>query len=1153
MPTISTDGYTGNWAIEIIDPFGQGNASIENIFTPDPGQGACLDEFIGNIEIESELLIEFDIPALCELDDPFVLPSISDNGITGIWTPAVIDPLSLGGTVFSASFQPDALFCAQEYFLDLNIDPADIPEFSLPTVLCEFDDALILPTISDNGVLGMWTDAIIDPTGEGGQTLSSVFIPDDQLFECMEIYTYNVFINPGIVPTFTTVDPLCETDPAFYPDTISLNGVEGQWDPAFIIPADHPDETLVLTFNPNATSCASVTELILDVVSTPEILTLDESNPTDCGSSDGQIIIEAQGTNLEYSIDGGINWNTNADFPNLSGGTYNIQIRSSLNHTCIIEDQVILISPGAPQIDEVITTDPSDCGLEDGSIEIEAAGTSLEYSIDGGNNWQGSNIFQMLAPGDYDIRIREAGSPSCVSSSTALIEEHPGVTLTDVLITDVSNCSVADGQLAILALGENLEYSIDSGSSWQSEPIFTDLDSGSYQIYVRASDATLCSDDSVASIGAPVPPVIDDILTTDPGDCAASDGSILVKMIGSDYEYSIDNGINWQSDSLFNDLPSGLYEISVRWANAIACIDEGTVSLYEPELPVINNISVFAPTDCGLADGRAIISATGDNLEYSIDNGVNWQSDSIFNMLAAGNYLIKVRTANAIGCEAEEMIAISSVNSPEILELNLEHVSDCGLSDGSIDISASGIDLEYSLDSISWQSSQIFENLDAGNYTVYTRSQSQPACLSFGLAIIEGPVYPQIVAVQVDSVSDCGQADARITIDANGESLEYSIDGGTTWQDNFEFVGLPAGIYDIQVREKGTLSCVDIAEVIFEDPDCDCGDITFDIESSDVSCYGMEDGSISILNVKGSDDYLISWNTGAQGNSVSGLSPGVYAFNIEYDKNCLFSDSIEINEPPVITFDTGVSPADCPGSPSGSIAVLNASGGFGQLLYSINNSIATADPLLTNLTNGEYEVGVVDENGCISSSIVQVGAENALIIELQELVESVLGDTIKLNPIVDLSRVDSFHWIPDPLQYNPANLSATFLVEEAGDVLLSVYYGSCIANAVSKIQINNQDIYVPSAFSPNNDGVNDRFFISADPVLSELTYQLQIYNRWGGKLFENPSARINHPEDGWDGKLNDKELLPGAYLYLIQITDQSGKVITRSGDVVIVR
>jgi gliding motility-associated-like protein len=91
-------------------------------------------------------------------------------------------------------------------------------------------------------------------------------------------------------------------------------------------------------------------------------------------------------------------------------------------------------------------------------------------------------------------------------------------------------------------------------------------------------------------------------------------------------------------------------------------------------------------------------------------------------------------------------------------------------------------------------------------------------------------------------------------------------------------------------------------------------------------------------------------------------------------------------------------------------------------------------------------------------------------------------------------------------------------------------------------------LYIPNAFTPNNDGINDVFYPQLTFV-SDDTFSFIVFDRWGNKLIE-----LIDPTKGWDGKMDNGETYaPGVYAYTIRYTNIGGKPDYVSGKIVLMK
>ena len=178
------------------------------------------------------------------------------------------------------------------------------------------------------------------------------------------------------------------------------------------------------------------------------------TNPTNCNTNDGTITITATGTAIEYSIDGGLNYQASNSFTGLTAGTYNVYVRNG-DESCSTPynlNPIILTIPDAPAFTNVAFTDPTDCGVTDGTINIAATGGSgaYQYSINGGGDWTNTTgSFPGLSAGTYDIMIRNDDGTCEVTGPIVVLTDKVAPVIANVASTNPTECSVADGQLLL--------------------------------------------------------------------------------------------------------------------------------------------------------------------------------------------------------------------------------------------------------------------------------------------------------------------------------------------------------------------------------------------------------------------------------------------------------------------------------------------------------------------------------------------------------------------------------------------------------------------------------------------------------------------------------------------------------------------------------
>ena len=99
------------------------------------------------------------------------------------------------------------------------------------------------------------------------------------------------------------------------------------------------------------------------------------------------------------------------------------------------------------------------------------------------------------------------------------------------------------------------------------------------------------------------------------------------------------------------------------------------------------------------------------------------------------------------------------------------------------------------------------------------------------------------------------------------------------------------------------------------------------------------------------------------------------------------------------------------------------------------------------------------------------------------------------------------------------------------------------------------NIFVPNAFTPNGDEINDRFTLKHSDVCNIQEFDLKIFDRWGRMVFE---TKTSDPNRAWDGTFEGKELQQGVYIWNLYVrihpsTPTEEPVISKQGTVVIIR
>lgn len=195
------------------------------------------------------------------------------------------------------------------------------------------------------------------------------------------------------------------------------------------------------------------------------------------------------------------------------------------------------------------------------------------------------------------------------------------------------------------------------------------------------------------------------------------------------------------------------------------------------------------------------------------------------------------------------------------------------------------------------------------------------------------------------------------------------------------------------------------------------------------------------------------------------------------------------------------------------------------------------------LAPGSYLVELTNRYGCKSDTLVFINDGSILIVSLPDTLYLDLGDTITLNPSVRSSQViTKILWSPE------IDIGCTLCRQTEVFPLISRLYTveiedtiGCTSTASVWIEVqNNFNVFIPDAFTPNLDGINDKLTVFTDKRVEQID-RMEIYDRWGSLVFAGSNLQPNDPNQGWDGTLRGLPAQAGQYTYWIRLRLIGGK------------
>ena len=367
--------------------------------------------------------------------------------------------------------------------------------------------------------------------------------------------------------------------------------------------------------------------------------------------------------------------------------------------------------------------------------------------------------------------------------------------------------------------------------------------------------------------------------------------------------------------------------------------------------------------------------------------------------------------------------------------------------------------------------------------------------------------------------------------------------------------GLGAGNYMVTITAANGFSQI-LNTSIFQDPPV-IGEtmITSDYNGSTLSCNGASDASAVVTVLSGGMapyDYL--WSDGQATPNAEDLSAGLYWVTITDVEGCQFVDSVWIEAPPTLSLTLELSAIECFDGQDGAIQIDEVQGGTPPYQFALNGGIYQDNPLFTNLSAGLYEISVLDANDCEGVETLLINNPSPVVVALPQDTTIQLGDSIFIQAVTNVPPGDlnSIIW-SDGNCINCNALMVAPIITTSYSVSLTNKNGCTSTDEMIITVEKDRNVYIPNAFTPNNDGINDVFMIFADPRSVVKVNVLQIYDRWGEQLYELLDFPPNDPAFGWDGSLRGELLNPAVFVYWTEIEFVDGKKILYKGDITLIR
>lgn len=827
-----------------------------------------------------------------------------------------------------------------------------------------------------------------------------------------------------------------------------------------------------------------------------------------------------------YSWDSG---SSSASATNLDAGTHIVTVTDANN--CTTTASAMITEPSSLGVSVNFNSNVTCSGLSDGVATATATGGTAPYiySWDSGST---SPTATNLNTGTHIVTVTDANN--CTSTASVTISAPSVLSSIVTVLNHVSCNGLSNGSATVSTIGGTAPYTYQ-WSSGTTNMTANNLSAGGY--FVTVTDSNGCTSIGSVTINEPSSLTLSVNVNNNAGCNGSSDGSATATGAGgtSPYTYLWDSG---QSGPTVNNLSVGLHYVTITDSNG--CVANAFVSITEPSsLSVTVNSSNVSCN--GLSDGEATLSAAGGTAPYNYI----WSTGQTGNLLLnahAGTYSYTVTDNNS--CITVGSLVISEP-SPLAITVNPGDVSCFGGNDGQAIGLPLGGTAPYSYNWSNGETTPTAISFSAGYHTLVVTDAN--GCTVSNSFFIGTPPALQLVSILENPVTCFGGNDGTATLTITGGTPSYTYN----WSDGQvtnPAIGLAAGNYTVTVTDVN--NCSLSINVTINEPSLAIDPM---ITSTNASCFGAADGTATVAPVGGTPGYTYLWNNGATTSGITGLINGSYTITITDQNGCLAIATTVVSSPTLLAGQTQITDATCDDFADGIIEVI-PTGGTAPYVYSLNGGTYSVDSVFFGLSAGNYTITIQDAVGCeFEFSNIIVDDNPPILIDIAQAPEITisLGDSVQLMPVITPVLPYDYSWSPGNWLSCSDCLSPWAAPHETITYTLEVTdtLDGCTAEAsVLVIVDDTQNVYSPNAFTPNGDGVNDRFTIFGGPDVSNIKV-LRVYNRWGELLFQGENLPPNDANSGWDGSFRGKTINSGVFVYYAEVEFINGKVILYKGDV----
>lgn len=769
----------------------------------------------------------------------------------------------------------------------------------------------------------------------------------------------------------------------------------------------------------------------------------------------------------------------------------------------------------------------------------------------------------------------------CIGTDTVEVLPPPSLPDISSLSDTAFNCTISSIRL-VSPVPDTAAYDLiwtgftDAGVGIDSMPGFDFLAeaTGSYTLTIR-DKATGCVDDRTIRVDidtiAPVFSIqVPEILT-----CMRTEVTLGLtdSLDQTQFSFSWMNDMNaplGNETSLLVD-QAGTYTLIVTDMNN-GCQTERAVQVMEDiELPTLQ---LSTPGQLTCSQDTVQISATAEattRAKWSGPAGGIIGSGDLFEISAIlpGTYTVEVLDT-LTGCSIQDSVLVMEDRSAPELSLDTANlIIGCIQTSVTIDasqvITSGGQAPVYQWTGSSFNSNQSIVVIDEPQILSLQLTDTQNDCRSdYAIEVKQDQEQPRFDLV-ADGTLGCGKASVQIEANFLMDAADYQLDwyagsvelsqnqiiisvqdtgvytlistnpeNGCTFEDSI-LVQLNPGIPEVTVDVDTVLDCeIDQVALAAKVSNYSVGELTYIWETDNGNIVGPVNGS-----------------------SIFAGEQGIYSVEVRHEpSNCSNTAQASVVRLGRRIEGLGISltPDNCDADGGGTLAISSVEGGTAPFLYNFNGGGFSDASRIAVESAGTYSLEIEDIDGCRWDTVVTFSLEDLPLVNLGPDTTIREGDSIELEVVILHDNYTTLNWISNNTNLASDITSLTVKPNQSSAYTVRTTTAEgCVFEDVIWVFVEEAPVaYLPTAFSPNDDGFNDHFIPGfTDQVLR--IRQFYVYDRWGNIVHAINNALTDDLNAAWDGTFRNQPLPSAVYVYWMEVEMKNGEVKQLKGDVLLVR